>query len=140
MLLNNLSILFYFPLSSSPSHFHRETILPDEDPEKIVALVDTIKESLNLLASILDYDQTESFVSENECKKEPSKSSDEKKTSYPWLQGYYEGKQKSQEGDIFLKTAAAREGEENPQNGIHVWISKNKFLLLHLHKKIDMII
>ena len=78
MLLNNLSILFYFPLSSSSSHFHRETILPDEDPEKIVALVDTIKESLNLLASILDYDQTESFVSENECKKEPSKSSDDK--------------------------------------------------------------
>ena len=33
---------------------------------------------MNLLASILDYDQTESFVSENECKKEPSKSSDNK--------------------------------------------------------------
>ena len=68
MVLNNLSILFYFPLSSSPSHFHRETSLPDEDPEKISALVGTIKESLNLLANILDYDQKECFVSENECK------------------------------------------------------------------------
>jgi hypothetical protein len=67
MLVNNA--LF----APSLSHFHRETILPDEDSEKIVAFVDTIKESLNLLANILDYDQKESFISENESKTEPSK-------------------------------------------------------------------
>ena len=77
MLLNDLLIMLYFPLSS-PNHVHRESILPDEDPEKIEELVDTIRESLNLLANILDYDQNESFVSLYECKKEPSKSSDDK--------------------------------------------------------------
>ena len=68
MLLNNLSILFYFPLSSSPSHFHRETILPDEDPEKIAALFGTIKESLNLMANILDYDKMKKIPTRNEYK------------------------------------------------------------------------
>ena len=61
--------------SSSPSHIKREPILPDEDQEETATLVDNIKDSLNLLANILDYDQKESFdttLSGNEIKKEPT--------------------------------------------------------------------
>ena len=73
MLVNNA--LF----TPSLSHYHRETILPDEDPEKIVAFVDTIKESLNLLANIPEYDQKES---ENECRRNQVKGSLEVMTKY----------------------------------------------------------
>jgi hypothetical protein len=67
----------FIDYSSSPSHIKREPIIPDEDQEKTGTIVDNIKDSLNLLANILDYDQKESFDknhSGNEIRKEPTNS------------------------------------------------------------------
>ena len=74
LLFANMSMFKCFIVySSSPNHLQKEPILPDEDPEKAATLVHNIKESLDLQANILDYDQKESFDSHfsvNEYKKE----------------------------------------------------------------------